>query len=152
MKSLASEDKVAQELPSYLSGAVTRGQPGEKAVTGRQGIHRLCQTHKADDFDRHKGGSTPRSGPNKKKNKMSDLTKKIDRAIRLLRQIPRDKGPIELAYSGGKDSDCILRLAQMAGIPFDAIYKNTPNDVIMEKLEISFSTLHRTARSSGSGR
>lgn len=59
---------------------------------------------------------------------MSDLTKKIDRAIRLLRQIPRDKGPIELAYSGGKDSDCILRLAQMAGIPFDAIYKNTTID------------------------
>ena len=59
---------------------------------------------------------------------MSDLTKKIDSAIRLLRQIPRDKGPIELAYSGGKDSDCILRLAQMAGIPFDAIYKNTTID------------------------
>lgn len=59
---------------------------------------------------------------------MSVLTKKIDRAIRLLRQIPRDKGPIELAYSGGKDSDCILRLAQMAGIPFDAIYKNTTID------------------------
>ena len=67
-------------------------------------------------------------GQIKKKNKMSDLTKKIDRAIRLLRQIPRDKGPIELAYSGGKDSDCILRLAQMAGIPFDAIYKNTTID------------------------
>lgn len=67
-------------------------------------------------------------GQIKKKNKMSDLTKKIDRAIHLLRQIPRDKGPIELAYSGGKDSDCILRLAQMAGIPFDAIYKNTTID------------------------
>lgn len=34
MKSLASEDKVAQELPSNPSGAVTRGQPGEKASTG----------------------------------------------------------------------------------------------------------------------
>ena len=51
MKSLASEDKVAQELPSYPSGAVTRGQPGEKAVTGRQGIRKLYQKHKADDFD-----------------------------------------------------------------------------------------------------
>jgi phosphoadenosine phosphosulfate reductase len=59
---------------------------------------------------------------------MTDYNKKIDRAIRLLRQIPQDKGPIELAYSGGKDSDCILRLAQMAGIPFDAIYKNTTID------------------------
>ena len=34
MKSLASEDKVAQELPSYPSGAVTREKPGEKAFTG----------------------------------------------------------------------------------------------------------------------
>lgn len=33
-KSLASEDKVAQELPSYPSGAVTREKPGEKASTG----------------------------------------------------------------------------------------------------------------------
>lgn len=32
------------------------------------------------------------------------------------------------------------------------MYRNTKNDEIMEKLEISFSTLHRTARSSGSGR
>lgn len=59
---------------------------------------------------------------------MTDYNKRIDRAIRLLRQIPQDKGPIELAYSGGKDSDCILRLAQMAGIPFEAIYKNTTID------------------------
>lgn len=33
-RSLASEDKVAQELPSYPSGAVTREKPGEKASTG----------------------------------------------------------------------------------------------------------------------
>lgn len=59
---------------------------------------------------------------------MTTYNKRIDRAIRLLRQIPQDKGPIELNYSGGKDSDCILRLAQMAGIPFDAIYKNTTID------------------------
>ena len=36
MKSLAGKAKVAQELPSYPSGAVTREQPGEKAVTGRR--------------------------------------------------------------------------------------------------------------------
>ena len=34
MKSLAGKAKVAQELPSYPSGAVTRGQPGEKVSTG----------------------------------------------------------------------------------------------------------------------
>ena len=56
-----------------------------------------------------------------------DLTRKIDFAIKLLRSIPQD-GPIELSYSGGKDSDVILELAKMAGIPFEAIYKNTTID------------------------
>ena len=56
-----------------------------------------------------------------------DYKRKIDFAIKLLRSIPQD-GPIELSYSGGKDSDCILELAKMAGIPFEAIYKNTTID------------------------
>lgn len=56
-----------------------------------------------------------------------DLQRKIDFAINLLRSIPQD-GPIELSYSGGKDSDVILELAKMAGIPFEAIYKNTTID------------------------
>lgn len=56
-----------------------------------------------------------------------DLERKIDFAINLLRSIPQD-GPIELSYSGGKDSDVILELAKMAGIPFEAIYKNTTID------------------------
>lgn len=55
------------------------------------------------------------------------LQKKIDFAINLLRNIPQD-GPIEVCYSGGKDSDVILELAKMAGIPFEAIYKNTTID------------------------
>ena len=53
--------------------------------------------------------------------------RKIDFAIKLLRNIPQD-GPIEISYSGGKDSDVILRLAQMAGIPHEAIYKQTSID------------------------
>lgn len=53
--------------------------------------------------------------------------RKIDSAIHLLRSIPQD-GPLELSYSGGKDSDVCLRLAQMAGIKFEAIYKNTSID------------------------
>lgn len=56
-----------------------------------------------------------------------ELQKKVGRAIRLLRNIPQD-GTIELAYSGGKDSDVILELARMSGIPFVAIYKNTTID------------------------
>lgn len=59
---------------------------------------------------------------------MSDYEKKVERAIRLLKSIPTDEGPIEVSYSGGKDSDVILELAKMAGIPYRAIYKNTTID------------------------
>lgn len=57
-----------------------------------------------------------------------ELKKKVDRAIRLLQSIPTDKGDIEISYSGGKDSDVILELAKMAGIPYRAIYKSTTID------------------------
>lgn len=53
--------------------------------------------------------------------------KKVDFAVNLLRAIPQD-GKIEVSYSGGKDSDVILELAKMAGIPYRAIYKNTTID------------------------
>lgn len=56
-----------------------------------------------------------------------DYKRKIDFSIKLLRNIPQD-GPLEVSYSGGKDSDVILELAKMAGIPFEAIYKNTTID------------------------
>lgn len=58
---------------------------------------------------------------------MMDYKRKVDFAIKLLRSIPQD-GPIEVSYSGGKDSDVILELVKMAGIPFEAIYKNTTID------------------------
>lgn len=57
-----------------------------------------------------------------------DYEKKIHHAIKLLQSIPTDDGPIEISYSTGKDSDVILELAKMAGIPFEAIYKNTTVD------------------------
>lgn len=59
-----------------------------------------------------------------------ELQKKVDFAIKLLQSIPTDDGPIELSYSSGKDSDVILELAKMAGIPYRAIYKNTTIDPI----------------------
>lgn len=59
---------------------------------------------------------------------MSELQKKIDRSVRLLRVACGDLDEVELCYSGGKDSDVILTLAQMAGIPYRAIYKNTTID------------------------
>ena len=59
---------------------------------------------------------------------MSDYEKKVARAVRLLQSIPKDGGPVEVSYSGGKDSDVILELAKMAGINYRAIYKNTTID------------------------
>lgn len=56
------------------------------------------------------------------------LQKKVNSAIKLLRSIPMEGGPVEIAYSGGKDSDVILELAKMAGISYRAIYKNTTID------------------------
>ena len=56
-----------------------------------------------------------------------ELNRKIDFAIKLLQNIPQD-GPVELSYSGGKDSDVCLELAKMSGIKFEAIYKNTSID------------------------
>ncbi|MBR1526873.1 MAG: phosphoadenosine phosphosulfate reductase family protein [Prevotella sp.] len=61
-----------------------------------------------------------------------DLQKKVDRAIKLLQaagQIAEEHGqPLEVAYSGGKDSDVILELVKMAGVKYRAIYKNTTID------------------------
>ena len=56
-----------------------------------------------------------------------ELKKKVDFAIKLLQSIPQD-GDIEISYSCGKDSDVILELAKMAGIPYRAIYKATTID------------------------
>lgn len=56
-----------------------------------------------------------------------DYKRKIDFAIKLYRSIPED-GPLEISYSGGKDSDVILRLAQMSGVKHEAIYKQTSID------------------------
>jgi phosphoadenosine phosphosulfate reductase len=60
------------------------------------------------------------------------LQKKVDFAIRLLRNAEKmaDKvgQPLEVQYSGGKDSEVILELAKMAGVKYRAIYKNTTID------------------------
>lgn len=56
------------------------------------------------------------------------LKKKINQSIKLLQSTCRDKDDVELAYSGGKDSDVILQLAKEAGIKFTARYKNTTID------------------------
>ena len=57
-----------------------------------------------------------------------NFERKVEYAIKLLKSIPTDDEPIEISYSGGKDSDVILELAKMAGIPYEAIYKQTSID------------------------
>ena len=62
-----------------------------------------------------------------------DLEKKVQRAIKLIHsasKIATENGcpEIEVAYSSGKDSDVILELTKMAGVPYRAIYKNTTID------------------------
>ena len=58
-----------------------------------------------------------------------ELEKKVEQSIKLLRSVgASNPDPIEVAYSGGKDSDVILQLAKEAGINYRAIYKNTTID------------------------
>ena len=62
----------------------------------------------------------------------TELQKKVDRAVKLIQsagKIAAEHGqPLEICYSGGKDSDVILELARMSGINYRAIYKNTTID------------------------
>ena len=61
-----------------------------------------------------------------------ELGRKVNRALKLIQSAGRvalEHGqPLEICYSGGKDSDVILELAKMSGVEFKAIYKNTTID------------------------
>jgi phosphoadenosine phosphosulfate reductase len=61
-----------------------------------------------------------------------ELQKKVEQAIKLIQsagKIAKEHGqPLEICYSGGKDSDVILELAKMSGVEYRAIYKNTTID------------------------
>ena len=58
-----------------------------------------------------------------------ELDQKVVQAVKLLQVCYKAAGePLEIAYSGGKDSDVILELAKMSGIEYRAIYRNTTID------------------------
>lgn len=57
-----------------------------------------------------------------------DLTRKTEQAVRLIQTAGADGETVEVAYSGGKDSDIILDLTRKAGIDYRAIYHNTTID------------------------
>lgn len=52
------------------------------------------------------------------------IKRKIEQAIKLIKAIGRDGKVVEVAYSGGKDSDVVLSLTRMAGINYRAIHKD----------------------------
>ena len=62
----------------------------------------------------------------------TDLKKKIDFALNIIMaaeiQSRRVGQPLEVCYSGGKDSDVILHLCKTAGANYRAIYKQTSID------------------------
>lgn len=53
--------------------------------------------------------------------------RKMYEAIQRLQAFEPDDG-YYLAYSGGKDSDCILILAELAGVKFEAVHNLTTVD------------------------
>lgn len=61
-----------------------------------------------------------------------ELEKKVQRAIHLIQSASemakKVDQPLEVAFSGGKDSAVILELTKMANVPYRAIYKNTTID------------------------
>lgn len=62
----------------------------------------------------------------------NELRKKVNQSIRLIQAAgfaaKAKKQPLEICYSGGKDSDIILELSKMSGVEYRAIYKNTTID------------------------
>lgn len=79
----------------------------------------------------------------------AQLEHKVQRAIKLIQavgKIAKEHGqPLEVAYSGGKDSDVILELTKMAGVEYRAIYKNTtidPPKTITHAREMGVEVVH----------
>lgn len=62
------------------------------------------------------------------------MKEKINSAIRILKLAEKQAAiyyePVEIAYSGGKDSDVLLQLAKESGINYKAFYKNTTIDPV----------------------
>lgn len=77
------------------------------------------------------------------------MKQKVNQSIKLLRSVyRRAQEPLEICYSGGKDSDVMLRLAQLADIPYIAIHRlsgiDRPNT--LAHCEEVGATIHRTGR------
>jgi phosphoadenosine phosphosulfate reductase len=61
---------------------------------------------------------------------MPDLEQKAIERLKLASEMSFQlyEQPLVITYSGGKDSEVILRLAQASGIPFEALHNLTTAD------------------------
>ncbi len=60
--------------------------------------------------------------------KQTELGIKVNKAIEALRMFEPEDEPYYLAYSGGKDSDCIRILAELAGVKHEIVHNLTTVD------------------------
>ena len=58
---------------------------------------------------------------------INDTTKRIDQSLRLIRSYSKWK-PLTLAYSGGKDSECVRQLCKIAKVPITIVHNCTTID------------------------
>lgn len=84
---------------------------------------------------------------------MGDLEQTAIERIRMASDMSQRiyKQPLVVTYSGGKDSDCLLKLAQNSGIPFEVLHNLTTADApetvrhvkdTFRKLEIGGGEMH----------
>ena len=84
---------------------------------------------------------------------MSDLEQTAMERLRLASDMSQRlyKQPLVVTYSGGKDSDCLLRLAQNSGIQFEVLHNLTTADApetvwhvkdTFRKLELGGGEMH----------
>lgn len=59
---------------------------------------------------------------------MCELSKKVNRAIEVLKMYEPLDEPYFLCYSGGKDSDCIRILSELSGVKYDIVHSITSLD------------------------
>ena len=57
----------------------------------------------------------------------TELAKRVDQSIKIIRSYAKWK-PLTLAYSGGKDSDCVLHLCKLAKVSIDIVHNCTTID------------------------
>ena len=59
---------------------------------------------------------------------MSELQKMVAKSIQILKDFQPENENYDVCYSGGKDSDCIRILCELAGVKYDLVHNHTTAD------------------------